>query len=186
MDKNIIIGSIKDVASKSNITISEAFLDAKMLVLADISGSMNIQLSEEGRRIDKARSELTNIQNENQGKVALIAFSDQCEYRYDGTLPEPSNITNLYAALQLAKQVDGLDIEIVVICDGHPDNAKRCLEFAANFETKIHTIFIGEESDTYGIEFMEKLAHNSGGESFFTENAKLLGKKMQLLLTHGY
>lgn len=181
----IVSGSLASLARQNNTSIAESFLNADVIVIVDVSGSMNQSDARNGqRRYDVACQELARLQRELPGKIAVVAFSDHAEFAPGGVPPYSGAGTNLAGALQFVKVADGL-VKFVVISDGIPDDEERALATARQFQSKIHTIYVGPEDDFGGgRRFLEKLAATSGGQFTTSDRAhELADKTRRLLLT---
>lgn len=186
MNKAIVKGSIADVAKKKNQSIAQSFMNAEIVVLLDVSGSMCDHDTPSGRsRHDVAEDELVKLQNENEGKVALICFSDDVIPCPDGRPIRMNGLTNLAKGLLSIKGIDGTKLKIVVISDGEPDSEYEALKVASTFKTKIHTIHIGSEYDRRGRDFLQLLASKTGGKSFKSQEIGKLKKEVEILLLAG-
>ena len=60
----------------------------------------------------------------------------------------------------------------VLLCDGQPIAPKACLEIASGLAHPVDAIFCGPATDKVGIEFMEKLAAITGGNTQICDLAK--------------
>lgn len=182
----LALGSIKDVANKTNKSISEIFCNVKMAVFLDISSSMDYEDCCGGEsRISVATRHLTNLQNENHGGIALICWNSKAEFVPNGIPTSPSGTTVLMSALDYAKTFDGCTIKIVVISDGEPSDVEESISMAKTFKSKIHTIYVGPENGK-GHSVLKRLSEISGGTFTVNNIANLhidLGKSMTKLLT---
>ena len=187
MSKSIVKGSIADVAEKRKQSIAVSFMNAQMIVLLDVSGSMMGCDTTSGRsRHDVAEEELTRLQNENEGKVALICFSDLVLFCPNGLPSRMNGSTNLAEGLRFIKRADGTNIKLVVISDGEPNSEYEALEVASTFKSKIHTIHIGSEYDKSGRDFLQLLASKTGGTALKSkEIGKLKAEVEEILLLKG-
>ena len=82
--------------------------------------------------------------------------------------------TDLTAALKYAKIADEIpDMRFIVISDGEPDSQMTAKAAAAQYQNRIDTIYIGEETGR-GRSFLTELAEASGGSalSSVAENIK--------------
>lgn len=183
MNTQIVPGSLSDIATQSNTSIAESFLSADVIILVDVSGSMDSKDARDNqKRYDVACQELARLQGELPGKIAVVAFSDHAEFAPGGVPPYIGAETNLAGALQFVKAADGL-VKFVVISDGMPDNEEKALAIARQFQSKIHTIYVGPEDDFgVGRRFLEKLAAASGGQFTTSDRAHELADKTRRLL----
>jgi Mg-chelatase subunit ChlD len=121
----------------------------------------------------------------------VISFSDQAEVNLDGVPSPVTGSTNLDAALiyALSHQINELQIQLIVISDGMPDDSEGCLKTAAQISAPIDTIFIGpEDPQDIGRAFLQKLARKTGGTHADAAGARFLKEKMDILLlgqSHG-
>jgi len=187
MTTAIVKGSIQDVAKRDGVSLAESFVNCDAIVVVDVSGSMAEADSRGGRkRYDVALEELAQLQSAMPGKVAVIAFSDGPIFCPAGAPPFLGSGTNLLGALQFAKVADMPDMRFIVVSDGQPDNAVEALRFAATFEGRIDTVFVGPERDSVSRGYMANLANARGGQTVLAEQAKQLATTIErLLLTDG-
>ena len=183
----IIPGSLTAISQHSNKFLAESFLSVDVLLLVDMSGSMLANDADGKARHEVAASELRRLQTEMPGKIGVVAFSNKAEFCPSG-IPTPMfGGTNMVNALQLIKPADGVGIRFILISDGLPDDAEETLRVARGFETHIDTVYIGPESgfDSYGKEFLKKLAACTGGQGLESEGIAQLAEPVRLLLEAG-
>ncbi len=183
MNTSIVSGSIADIARQNNTSIAESFLNADVIILVDVSGSMDTcDAKGAQRRYDVACQELARLQSTLPGKIAVIGFSGSAQFAPSGVPEFQKGNTNLFDALQFVKLADGL-VKFIVISDGQPDDEKRCLDIARTFQSKIDVVYIGPEDDFMGgRKFLEKLAAASGGRFATADRAHELADRVQTLL----
>lgn len=137
-----------------------------IVILADLSGSMG-QPAQMGRKIDRLREAVTSIWAETPG-VTLLTFSgDVQEVEHPRQIGEPRGSTRLNLGLEAAAAC--LPAQVVVISDGRPDSEESALVAAELIPGTIDCIFIGRETDTGAIAFLEKLSRNGGGRSWVND-----------------
>lgn len=160
-------GSLQSVANKLQIGVAQAFLEAEIIVLIDVSASMlaedDLVFQNSQSRYKKACNQLAKLQSENPGKVCVIAFSDRQTFEASGIARWPNGSTDIAGALRFVKPVDGLDCKIVIISDGEPDDDASAITKARGFQSKIHTIYIGPENGS-GADFLKRLSAVTGGQ----------------------
>lgn len=179
-------GSIADVAQREGISIAEAFMKAKKVVVVDVSGSMDTADSRMGRtRYDVACEELAKVQEQNPGAVAVVAFSDHAEICENGFPVYMGGGTDLQEALEFVVFADGTGIEFIVISDGQPDDARGALASAAKLSAKIDTVFVGNDNDEHAKAFLRELAGKHGGQAVDAAKASQLAAKVTLMLGAG-
>jgi Mg-chelatase subunit ChlD len=141
---------------KTILQRTESQESAAVVVMCDISGSMR------GNKIDRLKRELLKLWPE-IGKARLMAFSDRPEWIDGGpnALPPVGGNTDLAAALMLAAHV--WPSEVIVISDGLPQDEGAALEAAQALPGTISVLFIGDEHDRAGADFMRRLALMGGG-----------------------
>jgi hypothetical protein len=132
-------------------------------------------------RYEAAEQELLRLQEQNPGKIAVIAFSSNVQFCPSGVPIRFGGGTDMAKALRFIKAADGL-ARIILISDGQPDSEKETLQVARGFESKIDTVYIGPESDRFGRLFLAKLAAQSGGIATQSSAPGLLGESVTLLL----
>lgn len=161
----LVRGSLQDMAQQSRQPLAKTFMQCECLILIDISGSMAMQDCGMRSRYDVACEQLTVLQRENPGKIAVIAWNDKAIFCPLGMPNSPDGCTNLLGTLEYIKPADGCGLKIVVISDGMPDRPMECLAIASGFQTKLDTIYVGPEGleGETGRKFMAELARVSGG-----------------------
>lgn len=183
MNTQITVGSIADLAQKSNTSIAESFLNADVIIIVDTSGSMDARDSRGGRsRYEVALEELARLQKQLPGKIAVVNFSSTVEFVPGGVPVFLSGGTDLTRALEFVRVADGL-VQFVVISDGQPDNSVTALDTARRFKSKIDVVYVGPEDDyAGGRQFLEQLARASGGKFVTADRARELATAVGTLL----
>lgn len=159
-------GSLQSVANKQAITVAQAFVDAEIIVLLDVSVSMTAR---DGypynldSRFKKACNQLAKLQSEDPGKVALVCFDDRQTFESSGIGRQPHGSTDIAGALSFVHKADGTGMQFVLISDGEPDNEESALDQAKQFKSKVHTIYIGPENGQ-GADFLKRLSAVTGGQ----------------------
>jgi Mg-chelatase subunit ChlD len=129
-------------------------MNASMIILADVSGSMK------GDKIVRLRKALKEMWPELN--AILIAFSYKtwiCET--PDNLPEPDGGTDMIAGFEHAAKF--FPSETIVISDGRPNDESGTLNAASLLPGVISVLFVGNDEDTMGADFMQRLAHIGGG-----------------------
>lgn len=161
---SIVQGSIASNMMKNNLTMAEAWLDVSVVVLMDVSGSMAVR-DQVGdvTRFTVANQELSKVQEENPGRVAIIEFSTDVKFVPFGELSQPDGSTNVADALKFAQMMDKIgDIQFLLVSDGEPNDERAAMDVARTFKHKINTIFVGKEGGS-GQRFLEDLSRATGG-----------------------
>lgn len=200
MSNAIVPGSLSDVARQENQSLATSFLTADAIVIVDTSGSMNardadaapktvaswdegIRHHTSGRtRYEAACDELTTLQAQLPGKIAVVAFSDGAEFCWSGRPPYFGGGTNLAGALRFVQPADGTGMRLIVISDGYPDDADAALQAARGFTSRIDTIYIGQPGSA-GERFLARLAAASGGQHSLNTVPQLAQRIVGLLDT---
>jgi Mg-chelatase subunit ChlD len=178
----IVPGSLAAIAQRNGVGLAESFMSCDVIVLIDQSGSMSQKDAPGGKsRFDAADAELTRIQQNNPGKVGVIAFSSYAVFCPGGMPIRLSGGTNMAEALKFVHVADDTGIKIILISDGEPDSESATLEQARRFKSQINTLYIGPEMGS-GREFLQKLAKATGGKSFQAKEPGLLAETVQTLL----
>lgn len=196
MSTAIVPGSLAAIATQSNKSLAESFLSADVVVLIDVSGSMEAIDGKPWRsfetekntptrtRYDIACAELAKLQASLPGKIAIVAFSDLPEFTPGGTPRLIGNGTMLSMALQFVQPADGT-VRFIVISDGLPNDPGEALKVAATFTSRIDTIYIGPDDDYGGGKtFLQRLATAHQGQ-YVTVGADLLSSQVKTLLLTG-
>ena len=180
----LVPGSLTALAQRENISLAESFLSADALLIVDMSGSMGDDDAPGGKsRYEAAESELLRLQEQNPGKLAVIAFSDTAEFAPTGIPRRMGGNTNLAGALRFVKPADGTGVRFIVISDGQPDDEQAALDVARTFESRIDCVYIGPESDYGGGRaFLKRLAKSAGGHFAQGKAPGLLAEQVTLLL----
>lgn len=186
MSREIIVGSLSDIAIKTSRHLAECILDVDGVILCDISGSMQAADSRDDQtRWQVAGQELVKLQESMPGKLALIAFSDRAEFVPSGILPRVGKLgmgTNLSGALKFSKVLDVADIKFIIVSDGEPNDRDGALAIARTIKANISVVYVGSERDTHGRKFLKQLANASRGQFAESILVKELAVTAQLLL----
>lgn len=181
--KTDVKGSLAQVSKDTGLSLAESFLNADCIVIVDVSSSMDATDGPRGKsRYDAACDELTALQGSLPGKIAVLAFSNDCVFCPSGVPTMMGGGTDLAAALTFAKVADVPDMRFVVISDGQPDSESETLAVAKTYQNRIDTIFVGSELSPLGRDFLAKLAKASGGKSTTADRVAQLSTKVQMLL----
>lgn len=180
----LIKGSLSAISKAKNKTLAESFLSCDVLILADMSSSMNAKDARGGKsRYDVAEQDIVHLQEKHQGKIALVVFANDVQFCPTGYPMRLGGGTELSKALRFIKPADDCGIKIVIVSDGEPFHPGKALKIAKTFATKIDVIYVGPEDDIYGgRRFLEKLAQATGGQFMQSESSGLLADKVERLL----
>jgi Mg-chelatase subunit ChlD len=180
--KAVVQGSLSSVAQQSGQSLAESFLSADVIVLVDVSGSMNQRDSRGGRsRYEVACDELAKLQKSNPGKLAVVAFSSSTEFCPSGVPAFLSGSTDLAGALQFVSVADGT-LRFIVISDGQPDDEAEALRVARTFISSIDVVYVGPETDLSGAQFLQKLAKAASGRYTVASRAQELASTIETLM----
>lgn len=160
-------GSLQSIANKAGITVAQAFVNCEVVVLLDVSASMNTEDDyltsvNTPSRYKKACNQLAKLQTDNPGKVCLICFNDKQTFEPSGIARRPDGSTNIAGALSFVHKADNTGLKFIVISDGEPDDDEAAIKIARTFKSKIHTIYIGAEGGC-GADFLRRLSAATGG-----------------------
>lgn len=183
MTRAIVPGSLAAIAKQEGQSLAESFMAADAIVIVDVSGSMDLRdvdgpgerpraswdegvvAAKKGRtRYDAACDELTKLQAQIPGRVAVVAFSSTVQVVWGGQPPFLGGRTDMAEALQFVKPADGCGMRIVLISDGEPNDPDATLAVARKFQSPIDTVFVGPEGSR-GAAFLRKLSSLAGGQS---------------------
>ena len=186
-NKNAIVaGSVAAISKREDVSLAESFLSVDVLIIVDTSGSMHRRDAPGNRsRYEAACDELETLQENQPGKIGVIAFSDIVQFCPGGIPMDFGGTTNMAGALRFVKVADGLGIKLILISDGQPDDRTETLKIARTFTTKVDTIYIGSESDGSGRRFLEELAAATGGMSIKSAAPAMLADPVIQLLAAG-
>lgn len=182
-------GSLQSIANKAGITVAQAFVNCEVVVLFDVSASMNTEDLFHGEfnlttRYKKACNQLAKLQAENPGAVCLICFDDKQTFESSGIARQPGGSTDIAGALRFVHKADDTGLKFIVISDGEPDDDEAAIRVAKTFKSKIHAIYIGPEGG-YGADFLKRLSAATGGlfSNSGTAGIGQLSQTVQNLLT---
>ena len=184
----LVAGSMQDIAQRTGQPLANTWMNVEVVVLCDCSGSMDLRDGRDGTtRWESMIHELGMLQNNNPGKIAVISFDSDVEWHPSGKPHPPRGSTDVVAALEFVQAVDGTGIQFFLISDGYPDDPVKAIKIARRFKSKIHTIYVGPESDTSGIRFLMDLSAVTGGSATtdFALKQKALTENVTRLLTAG-
>ena len=185
MQNAIVPGSISDVAQRSGHSIAESFVNAKIIAIVDVSGSMATHDARDGRnRYSVALQELATLQHRYPGEVAVLAFSGKVEFIPGGVPPLFGESTDLAGALRFAKIADAPGLRFVVISDGQPDDREKALQAARAIEAQIDVVYVGPE-DGSGASFLAQLASAGRGQAVQVSINELASTVERLALCYG-
>jgi len=178
---------MEDVARKSGQSLATTWMNCKIAVICDGSGSMSMCDSRGNHsRFQILEEELIKLQGDHPGEVAVISFSNYTEWNQNGHPNQMGGGTDMESALKYVKDIDGAGIAIVMISDGEPDNSHATLKVARTFVTQIDTIYVGPEDRPDGRNFLVRLAEATGGQFQDDFTVSDLAEKIEpLLLTAG-
>ena len=181
MTTSIVPGSLGSIAKGAGQSLAEAFLGADAIVVCDVSGSMVTTDARGGRRrYDVACEELSKLQVQMPGKIAVVAFSDAPQFAPGGVPPFTSGGTDLARALAFVKPADGC-VRVVVVSDGQPNDPEAAMREARKFKSPIDVIYVGPEGGS-GAVFLADLARASGGTYVTADRAHELANAVQKML----
>lgn len=182
MNSQIVVGSQSDIAQKQGRSLAETFLNAEIVLLIDVSGSMGYQDAPNGMtRWEYAQEQLTHLQGLHPGKIALVEFSTMTYYRPNGQLSEPNGSTAMDDGLKFIKVADDCGLKIILVSDGDPDDRQAALNEASKFKTKIDAIYCGLEGGP-GQAFLQQLVNKTGGQFFTAAQPGMIGEGIEILL----
>lgn len=179
----VVPGSISAMATQNHKSIAESFASAEIIVIVDVSGSMSDHDSRDGlSRYEVACQELSQLQKNLPGKIAVIGFSDRVEFHPGGIPVFQGGGTDLAKALSFVKVADLPGVRFILISDGEPNYPSEALSMAKTFTNKIDVVYVGPEERPSGNEFLRKLAESTGGQSVTANKAMELAAKISVLL----
>lgn len=182
MQTALVVGSLAQIAQRDGMSIAESFLAVDAVILVDVSGSMYTDdCRDHQRRYDVALEELTRLQGDLPGRLAIVAFSNAPQFVPNGVPPLLGGSTDLTGALRFIRLADTGDIRLIVISDGQPDDERGALAAAAQYRGRIDTVFVGPEGDR-GADFLRRLAAANGGAHVTAIHAHELAAKTERLL----
>jgi hypothetical protein len=136
--------------------VSMEVVQVKPILLLDVSGSMNMHVTDRKRKIDVLRTVIDGIKI----GMDMYAFSSTChKVKY---VPEPQDTTNLAGAFRYLKPQIKKDTKLTLVSDGCPDDETDALHEAIALGVPVNVVFIGTEGDD-GEQFMDQLAKVTNG-----------------------
>ena len=183
----LITGSLSQVAEQNNQSLAETFMSCDVLLIADMSSSMDVKDAKGKRsRYDVAEDDIVRLQGKYSGKVGLICFGDENSPVMLCPTGKPNRIgggTDLVKALNYIKIADDTGIQFIIISDGLPNAPYEALEIAKTFISKIDCVYVGDERDVYGGRaFLNDLAAATGGQSLKSNTPGLLQSSVEKLM----
>lgn len=163
----VVPGSIKHYAHQHNQPLALAWLQVQAVILFDRSASMDEHDAPGGlTRYTMAVSELSKLQAQCPGRIAIVQFNDECSFQPGGVPDRPTGTTDLAGALELVKRknMDSPGMRIIVISDGEPDDEAAALVTAKKFANRIDVVYCGPTERPQGREFLRRLSAASGGQ----------------------
>lgn len=186
MNTQIVQGSITAMSQQSNKSLAETFTNADVIVLVDVSGSMDTHDSTGGKtRYQVACSELADLQKSLPGKIAVFGFSDTAEFCPGGVPFFQGSGTNMVKALNFVKIADLPGMRFILISDGEPNDPEQTMNIARSFNQKIDVIYVGPEDRPSGRNYLNALAKATGGKAVQADRAKELAASVKTLLLEG-
>lgn len=180
-NSNIAKGSISDVATNEGKSVGEVLSDIAAIILVDISGSMADYMSGGVSKWEHAKKAMENLQSTYAGKLAIVSFHTTPQLCIDGHIGEPTGGTQLATALDFVQSLTSMPgVKVIIISDGQPQDAYEALERAKLLTVEIDVIWIGEDNDLIGRDFMQSLA--TGAFHNKSESPALLGTTIAGLL----
>lgn len=166
MSNLAVVGSLSDLATKTDQRVATVFMDVQHVIIVDCSGSMAARDAQSGEhtRYEAACTELRKLQSSYRGNFAVFGFSDETEFCPGGLPRLMGGGTDLTKALEYVEDLDGTDVTFDLISDGYPDDPFSAIKRVEHWTTKINTIYIGPASATDAIDFMRRLAQMSSGK----------------------
>jgi hypothetical protein len=162
-------GSLKSIARDAEL----------VMLLVDVSDSMNERMRNGKRKIDALRDVVKGI----SPRPPMIAFGGpfDAQVRFVDSVPDASGGTPLHLAIPYAKQYGAN--RVLVVSDGYPDLTEQCFIEAKSFGGQIDVIYVGNEGDM-GSDFLDQLARLTGGKRYqgdLSDMKKLTGQIIGLL-----
>lgn len=167
----------------------EPVVDARLLAILDLSGSMAMSDAGDGnqRRVDVLKEALDGLVESFPNQIAAIGFNCDAFAFRPGAELNPTGSTNLYGALRLAATQALIIKNVVLVSDGQPTDGKpeETLDVIANWKAlgvKFSVVYCGPEGGS-GEKFLSDLAAVGGGVYTRTEvKAHLLVDALQTAL----
>lgn len=179
-----VVGSVASQALVRGVDIATALMEAEIIALVDISGSMDAMVYPQKKtRWQIANNALISLQNKHRGKVAVVEFNHNVALKLNGVLGIPTGGTELAAALEFVSPIDGCGIDVYIISDGLPNSELMCFRVVKEqlSNTRIFTVYCGDEDEESSKKFLNKLASLGGGQYFNSEEGVKLEEQMFLL-----
>jgi Mg-chelatase subunit ChlD len=128
---------------------------AAEVILCDTSSSMA------GKRVERLRAETAKLSVEYPAARWFAFSSGVTPIEGPANLPSPGGGTAMHKALRIAADLRAG--HVIVVSDGYPDDDDAALAEAENIPGMIEVLFVGDDNDRPGIDFMHRLARIGGG-----------------------
>lgn len=180
-------GSLQQWSVATGQPLAKVMLRVNACILVDCSGSMSACDAPGGKeRYTVACAELSTLQSELPGRLAIFGFHSMCSFFPNGQLPKPILGTDIANALTYCRHLDTPGMRFILISDGEPDDAPAALQVARGYRNRIYTIYVGPRTfpACEGERFLQRLATLRSGEAVTCDRlAGLLPAMQRLLLT---
>lgn len=176
-------GSLVQVSQASNKPLAKVMLGISAVILFDSSSSMGLSAGGSESRYELAHRELSRLQAEIPGKIAVVAFGETVAFCPDGNPPAPHGGTAMTEALEFCKLFDIKSTKFILISDGAPNNRDTALDVAKTYKNTIHTVYTGKSGSEYAEAFLREVSTVSGGRFMQAHQAVGLLPVMRSLLT---
>lgn len=166
--------------------LAEAFLNVKLILLCDRSGSMYIPDAFEGkRRYEVEDGIVRRLQSEHPCQVLLASFTSGAKLHPNGILPKPNGGTQMLDGLKLIRDFCISDVKCCLVSDGEPEETEESIMafVKQHFAGRLDTAFAGPEGSR-GAELMRRIAEAAGGKwsvDALTKPAELTAKLNNML-----
>lgn len=165
MNTSIVKGSIQDVAKPDHGGVALALLDAKIVLICDRSGSMEMSDAMGGKKRYEVEDKIvSDLQAKYPGQIVLEAFADSAILCLSGELPYPNGSSTMISyAFKLAADLIKVGMRAILITDGEAtDDESEVLKAASPLKGKLDIVFVGPDLSP-GRKMLDKISRVVGG-----------------------
>lgn len=132
----------------------------KVILLCDLSGSMEGEATDNKTRVQKLR-EAVKAHLATNPDSRVVCFNNAAWETKNISAEEPDGSTALHLGLAAVRELN--PGHTIVISDGHPDDRGAALAEARQTPGVISAIYVGPDHDKGAIEFLNKLTRVGAG-----------------------
>ncbi|MEQ9883242.1 vWA domain-containing protein [Pectobacterium brasiliense] len=154
-------------------------VDGPLIILADVSPSMDELAWGRRRRIDLLRESVDALLRQHTDPIRIIAFAGEPDDSVETIPPHPQRGgTAMHLAIDCAAKFNPR--ATLIISDGQPDDEDLAIAAAHALPGRIDTLYIGPDISISAVRFMRRLAEVGCGR----HSANDISNTSPLALTH--